>query len=197
MSVNLSKGQKISLEKEAGGALGRVTMGLGWDAIKSKGFLGFGSKTEAVDLDASCVLFDEGHRPVDVIFFRQLKSKDGSVVHTGDNRTGAGDGDDETVTIDLAKVPADVERIAICATIHEGDARRQNFGMVQKAFIRTVNAGSNTEIARYDLSEDSSTESAMIFGEVYRNNGDWKFKAVGQGFKGGLGPLAGSFGVGV
>ena len=110
---------------------------------------------------------------------------------------GAGDGDDETVTIDLTKVPADVERIAICATIHEGDARRQNFGMVQKAFIRTVNAGTNAEIARYDLSEDSSTESAMIFGEVYRNGGDWKFKAVGQGFKGGLGPLASSFGVSV
>ena len=119
------------------------------------------------------------------------------MAHSGDNRTGAGDGDDESIAIDLSKVPADVERIAICVTIHEGESRRQNFGMVQKAFIRTVNAAGNGEIARYDLSEDSSTESAMIFGEVYRNNGDWKFKAVGQGFKGGLGPLAGSFGVSV
>jgi tellurium resistance protein TerD len=152
------------------------------------------------DLDGSAFLLKADGKvrnDLDFIFYNNLKSTDQSVAHSGDNRTGDGAGDDETVTIDLTRVPADVDRIAICATIHEGDARRQNFGMVQKAFIRTVNGATNTEIARYDLSEDSSTESAMIFGEVYRNGGDWKFKAVGQGFKGGLGPLAGSFGVGV
>ena len=111
MSVNLQKGQKISLSKEGGGALTRVTMGLGWDAIKSKGFFGFGGKTESVDLDASVVMFDESNRPVDVVWFRQLKSKDGSIVHTGDNRTGAGDGDDEQINVDLSNVPANVKSL--------------------------------------------------------------------------------------
>lgn len=191
MAISLQKGGNVNLSKEAPG-LTRIVVGLGWDVRATDG--------NAFDLDGSAFLLKVDGKvrtDSDFIFYNNLKSTDQSVAHSGDNRTGDGDGDDETVTIDLTKVPADVERIAICATIHEGDARRQNFGMVQKAFIRTVNAGSNAEIARYDLSEDSSTESAMIFGEVYRNGGDWKFKAVGQGFKGGLGPLAGSFGVGV
>jgi len=191
MAISLQKGGNVNLSKEAPG-LSKIVVGLGWDVRSTDG--------NPFDLDGSAFLLKvdgKVRNDSDFIFYNNLRSADQSVTHSGDNRTGAGDGDDETVTIDLTKVPADVERIAICATIHEGDARRQNFGMVQKAFIRTVNAGSNTEIARYDLSEDSSTESAMIFGEVYRNNGDWKFKAVGQGFKGGLGPLAGSFGVGV
>jgi tellurium resistance protein TerD len=191
MAISLQKGGNVNLSKEAPG-LTKITVGLGWDVRATDG--------NAFDLDGSAFLLKVDGKvrtDNDFIFYNNLKSTDQSVAHSGDNRTGAGDGDDETITIDLARVPADVERIAICATIHEGDARRQNFGMVQKAFIRTVNAGSNTEIARYDLSEDSSTESAMIFGEVYRNNGDWKFKAVGQGYKGGLGPLAASFGVGV
>ncbi|MHA4869674.1 TerD family protein [Duganella sp. PWIR1] len=191
MAISLQKGGNVNLSKEAPG-LTKIVVGLGWDARTTDG--------TPFDLDGSGFLLKvdgKVRNDSDFIFYNNLKSTDQSVVHSGDNRTGDGAGDDETVTIDLTKVPADVERIAICATIHEGDARRQNFGMVQKAYIRTVNAGSNTEIARYDLSEDSSTESAMIFGEVYRNGGDWKFKAVGQGFKGGLGPLAGSFGVGV
>ncbi|MYM30893.1 tellurium resistance protein TerD [Duganella sacchari] len=191
MAISLQKGGNVNLSKEAPG-LTKIVVGLGWDVRATDG--------NAFDLDGSAFLLKVDGKvrtDSDFIFYNNLKSTDQSVAHSGDNRTGDGDGDDETVTIDLTKVPADVERIAICATIHEGDARRQNFGMVQKAFIRTVNAGSNAEIARYDLSEDSSTESAMIFGEVYRNGGDWKFKAVGQGFKGGLGPLAGSFGVGV
>jgi tellurium resistance protein TerD len=191
MAISLQKGGNVNLSKEAPG-LTKIVVGLGWDVRSTDG--------NAFDLDGSAFLLKvdgKVRNDSDFIFYNNLKSTDQSVAHSGDNRTGAGDGDDETVTIDLTKVPADVERIAICATIHEGDARRQNFGMVQKAFIRTVNAGTNAEIARYDLSEDSSTESAMIFGEVYRNGGDWKFKAVGQGFKGGLGPLAGSFGVGV
>ena len=118
-------------------------------------------------------------------------------VHNGDNTTGQGEGDDETVTVDLARVPADVEKISFCVTIHDAESRRQSFGMVGKAFIRCMNANGNAELARYDLSEDSSTETAMIFGELYRAGTDWKFRAVGQGYNGGLGPLARSFGVNV
>nr|MBP6395963.1 TerD family protein [Giesbergeria sp.] len=120
-----------------------------------------------------------------------------SVVHSGDNRTGEGEGDDESVTVELDKVPADVEKIAVCVTIHDGEAKRQNFGMVASAYVRCVDATTNAEVARYDLSEDASVETAMIFGEIYRHNGEWKFKAVGQGFQGGLGPMAKNFGVNV
>jgi tellurium resistance protein TerD len=119
------------------------------------------------------------------------------VVHAGDNTTGMGAGDDEKIAVDLSRVPADIDKISFCVTIHDADARRQNFGMVAKAYIRCLNASGEAEIARYDLSEDSSTETAMIFGELYRHSGEWKFRAVGQGFKGGLGPLARSFGVNV
>ena len=191
MAISLQKGGNVNLSKEAPG-LSKMVVGLGWDIRNTDG--------AAFDIDSSAFLLKVDGKvraDNDFIFYNNLKSSDGSVMHSGDNRTGAGDGDDETVTIDLTKVPADVERIAICVTIHDGDARKQNFGMVQKAYIRTVNASGNAEIARYDLSEDGSTESAMVFGEVYRNGTDWKFKAVGQGFKGGLGPLAASFGVGV
>ena len=191
MAISLQKGGNVNLSKEAPG-LSQIVVGLGWDARSTDG--------SAFDLDGSAFLLKVDGKvraDNDFIFYNNLKSSDGAVTHSGDNRTGAGDGDDETVTIDLTKVPADVERIAVCVTIHEGDARKQNFGMVQKAYIRCVNAAGNAEIARYDLSEDGSTESAMVFGEVYRNGTDWKFKAVGQGFKGGLGPLAASFGVGV
>jgi tellurium resistance protein TerD len=133
----------------------------------------------------------------DFIFYNNLKSADGSIVHSGDNRTGQGEGDDESVSVDLSKVPADIDRVVLAVTIHDGDTRRQNFGMVGKAFVRCVNGANDSEIARYDLSEDGSTESAMIFGEVYRNGADWKFRAVGQGFNGGLGPLAKNYGVSV
>ena len=133
----------------------------------------------------------------DFIFYNNLKSSDGSIVHSGDNTTGAGDGDDEFVTIDLTKVPADVDKVVLGVTIHDAETRRQNFGMVGKAFIRCVNNATNAEVARYDLSEDGSTEAAMIFGEVYRNGADWKFRAIGQGFAGGLGPLARNYGVNV
>ncbi|NGZ85729.1 TerD family protein [Duganella aceris] len=191
MAISLQKGGNVNLSKEAPG-LSKIVVGLGWDVRTTDG--------NAFDLDGSAFLLKADGKvraDNDFIFYNNLKSSDQSVSHSGDNRTGDGDGDDESITIDLTKVPADVERIAICVTIHEGESRKQNFGMVQKAFIRTVNAGGNAEIARYDLSEDGSTESAMVFGEVYRNGSDWKFKAVGQGFKGGLGPLAASFGVGV
>ena len=191
MAISLQKGGNVNLSKEAPG-LSKIIVGLGWDVRSTDG--------SAFDLDGSAFLLKADGKvraDNDFIFYNNLKSSDGAVTHSGDNRTGDGAGDDETVTIDLATVPADIERIAICVTIHDGDARKQNFGQVQKAYVRTVNASGEAEIARYDLSEDGSTESAMIFGEVYRNGAEWKFKAVGQGFKGGLGPLAASFGVSV
>ncbi|PHV08178.1 chemical-damaging agent resistance protein C [Janthinobacterium sp. BJB412] len=189
MAISLQKGGNVNLSKEAPG-LSKMTVGLGWDARATDG--------APFDIDGSAFLLKADGKvrgDADFIFYNNLKSVEGAVGHSGDNRTGAGDGDDETITIDLSTVPADVERIAICVTIHDGEARKQNFGMVQKASVRCVNSNGNVELARYDLSEDGSVESALVFGEVYRNGGDWKFKAVGQGFKGGLGPLAASFGV--
>ena len=175
MSVSLSKGQKINLEKEGGGALGKVTMGLGWDAIKTKGFLGFGSKSEAVDLDASVVMFDEGNRPVDVIWFRQLRSKDGSVVHTGDNRTGAGDGDDEQINVDLNAVPATVKSLVFTVNSFTG----QTFSQVENAYCRLVDANNGQEVARFNLSVQGP-HSAQIMAKVYRHNGAWKMHAIGE-----------------
>jgi tellurium resistance protein TerD len=191
MAISLQKGGNVNLSKEAPG-LAKMTIGLGWDTRATDG-AGF-------DLDGAVFLLNATGKvrsDADFIFYNNLKSADGSIVHSGDNLTGAGEGDDETVTIELSKVPADIDKIVVGVTIHEADTRRQNFGMVSKAFIRCVNADGGTEIARYDLSEDGSTEAAMVFGEVYRNGTDWKFRAIGQGFQGGLGPLAKSFGVAV
>jgi len=191
MAITLQKGGNVNLSKEAPG-LSKMMVGLGWDVRATDG--------AAFDLDGVVFMVNQSAKvrsDNDFIFYNNLKSSDGSVVHSGDNRTGAGDGDDETVTIDLTRVPADVDRIVVAVTIHDADARRQNFGMVGKAFIRCVNTANNGEIARYDLSEDSSTETAMVFGEVYRNGADWKFRAIGQGFAGGLAPLARNYGVNV
>ncbi|WLI89822.1 TerD family protein [Massilia sp. R2A-15] len=191
MAISLQKGGNVNLSKEAPG-LNKMVVGLGWDIRATDG--------AAFDLDGAVFMLNSAGKvrsDADFVFYNNLKSIDGSVAHSGDNRTGAGDGDDETLTIDLARVPADVDKIAVCVTIHDAEARRQNFGQVAKAFVRCVNATGNTEIARYDLSEDGSTEAAMIFGEVYRAGADWKFRAIGQGFKGGLGPLAKNFGVNV
>lgn len=189
MAISLVKGGNVNLSKEAPN-LKKIIIGLGWDPRSTDG--------ATFDLDGSAFLLKADGKvrgDNDFIFYNNLKSSDGSVLHTGDNQTGEGEGDDERLVIDLEKVPADIERISITVTIHDADARRQNFGMVSKAFIRCLNADGEREIARYDLSEDSSTETAMIFGEIYRYNGEWKFKAIGQGFKGGLGPLAQSFGI--
>lgn len=175
MSVNLQKGQKISLDKEAGSALTKITMGLGWDAIKSKGFLGFGAKTESVDLDASCVLFDENNRPVDYVWFRQLKSKDGSIVHTGDNRTGAGDGDDEQIVVDLSRVPAEIKSLVFTVNSFTG----QNFSQVQNAYCRIINASNQSEVARYDLSVQGA-HTAQVMAKLYRHNSEWKMHAIGE-----------------
>ncbi len=189
MPVSLSKGGNVSLSKEAPG-LKAILVGLGWDPRVTDG--------AAFDLDASVFLLaasDKVRSDADFIFYNNLKSADGSIEHLGDNREGVGEGDDEQVKVNLEGVPADVAKMAFCVTIHEADGRKQNFGMVANAFIRVVNQADGAEIARYDLSEDASTETAMVFGEIYRNNDEWKFKAIGQGFAGGLGPLAQSYGV--
>lgn len=191
MAISLQKGGNINLSKEAP-SLKKMTIGLGWDVRATDG--------AAFDLDASAFMLAAGGKvrsDADFIFYNQPKSADGSVEHTGDNRTGEGEGDDESINVNLSAVPADVEKIAICVTIHDAQARGQNFGQVSSAFIRCVNADNGTEIVRYDLSEDFSVETAMIFGEIYRHSGDWKFKAIGQGFAGGLGPLAKNYGVNV
>ena len=189
MAISLQKGGNVNLSKEAPG-LTKVVIGLGWDPRATDG--------AEFDLDGSAFMLKADGKvrgDSDFIFYNNLKSTDGSLVHNGDNTTGAGEGDDETLTVDLSRVPAEIDRLSFCVTIHEAEARKQNFGMVAKAFIRCLNASGNAELARYDLSEDSSVETAMIFGELYRAGAEWKFRAVGQGFKGGLGPLARSFGV--
>ena len=192
MAISLSKGGNISLSKEDPG-LNTLMVGLGWDPRATDG--------GDFDLDASAFMLTASEKvrgEGDFVFFNQTRSADGSVVHTGDNRTGGGDGDDEAIEISLAKVPADIQKVAFSVTIYDADNRKQNFGMVRNAYIRCVNKDTGKEIARFDLSEDASIETAMIFGEVYRDNaGGWKFRAVGQGFKGGLGPLAKNYGVNV
>jgi tellurium resistance protein TerD len=191
MAISLTKGGNVNLSKEAPN-LTNIAVGLGWNPRATDG--------QAFDLDAIAFLVNESGKvraDTDFIFFNNLKSADGSVEHTGDNRTGEGDGDDEVIKVDLSKVPADVSKVVFCAVIYDGQARNQNFGQVANAYIRVVNTQGDAEVARYDLSEDSSTETAMIFGELYKNNGEWKFRAVGQGFAGGLGPLAASYGVAV
>lgn len=191
MAVSLSKGGNVSLSKEAPG-LTAIVVGLGWDPRATDG--------QQFDLDASAFILKADGKvraDSDFIFYNNKTSSDGSVVHQGDNTTGQGDGDDESVEIDLSKVPAEVDKIAVTVTIHEADTRNQNFGQVSKAYIRVMNKNGGAEIARYDLSEDASTDTAMIFGEIYRNGADWKFKAVGQGYAGGLAPLARNYGVNV
>ena len=189
MAISLQKGGNVNLSKEAP-SLTKMVIGLGWDPRATDG--------AAFDIDGSAFLLKADGKvrsDADFIFYNNLKSTDGSVTHAGDNTTGAGEGDDEKIMIDLAMVPAEVDKITIGVTIHDAEARKQNFGMVGKAYIRCLDANGDKEIARYDLSEDGSTETAMIFGEIYRAGAEWKFKAVGQGFKGGLGPLARSFGI--
>jgi len=191
MAVSLSKGGNVNLSKEAPG-LNKISVGLGWDARVTDG--------AAFDLDASGFLVKTDNKvrsDADFCFYNNKSVADGAVVHAGDNQTGDAIGDDESINVELAKIPADIEKVVFAVTIHDAAARNQNFGQVSKAYIRIVNQENNTEIARFDLSEDASIETAMIFGEIYRNAADWKFKAVGQGFSGGLGPLAASFGVNI
>lgn len=180
MAINLQKGQKISLSKEAGGgSLTKIVMGLGWDAKKTKGFFGFGSSDQEIDLDASCVLFDEAKQPLDAVWFRQLRSNDGSILHTGDNRTGAGDGDDEQIIVDLSRVPSNVKTIMFLVNSFTG----QNFSQIENAFCRVVNGSNNQELAKYDLSCTGS-HTAMIMAKVYLHNGEWKMHAIGENTSG-------------
>lgn len=190
MAVSLKKGQKVDLTKSNPG-LSNVIVGLGWDTNKYDGGNDF-------DLDTSAFLIGENGRTLsdgDFIFYGNLNHTSGSVSHLGDNRSGEGEGDDEQIKLDLSKVPSNVTKIAFTATIHEAGERGQNFGQVSNAFIRVFNEATNEELIRYDLSEDYSVETAIVVGELYRHNTDWKFAAIGSGFEGGLGALCNNFGI--
>ena len=189
MAISLNKGGNLSLSK-TDPTLVRILIGLGWDERATDG--------ASFDLDASAFLLTASGKvrgDHDFIFYNQLKSQDGSVEHTGDYRSGQGDGDDESLVVDLSKVSPEIEKIAITVTIHDAQSRGQNFGQIANAFIRVVNQDSGIEIVRFDLAEDYSTETAMVFGEVYRHNGEWKFRAVGQGYAGGLAAMCQQYGI--
>ncbi len=192
MAVSLTKGQKVDLTKGNPG-LSKLVVGLGWDTNKYDGGYDF-------DLDAAAFLLGADGKvasDADFVFYGNLKHSSGSVEHMGDNLTGAGDGDDEQIKINLAMVPASVAKIDFTVTIYDAEVRKQNFGQVSNAFIRVVDEGSNTELIRYDLGEDFSVETAVVVGEIYRNNGEWKFNAIGSGFQGGLFALCKNYGVNV
>ena len=187
--LTLTKGGNLSLTKAAPG-LTKVHVGLGWDPRTTTG--------DAFDLDASALLLGEDGKvrsSADFIFYNQPSTPDGTVVHKGDNRSGDGDGDDETVAVDLSTLAADVSRIVFVVSIDQAEERRQNFGQVRAAYCRIVNQETDAEVARYDLSEDAAPETCMIFSELYRHNGEWKFKAVGQGYASGLAGVAADYGV--
>ncbi|WP_409073775.1 TerD family protein [Micromonospora chalcea] len=191
MGVSLSKGGNVSLTKQAPG-LTAVLVGLGWDARTTSG--------ASFDLDASALMLNTSGKILSdqhFVFFNNLKSPDGSVEHTGDNLTGDGDGDDEAIKVNLVGVPAEAEKIVVTVSIYDAETRGQSFGQVRNAYIRVLNQADGVELARYDLSEDASTETAMIFGELYRHGGDWKFRAVGQGYAAGLAGIARDFGVNI
>lgn len=189
MAVNLSKGGRVNLEKEAPG-LQNVLLGLGWDCKKTDGV--------DFDLDASLLMLDANDKSVgenSFIFYNNKTSSCGSVIHQGDNLTGEGEGDDEVITVALEKVPENVNKMTIAVTIHDAEARNQNFSQVDNAFIRVANNDNNEDIARYDLTEDYSTETSLIFGELYRKDGEWRFVAKGDGFAGGLKAYLTTYGI--
>lgn len=190
MAVSLSKGQKVSLTKDNPG-LNKIVAGLGWDVNKYDGGNSF-------DLDAAAFVLGESGKvndDADFIFYNNLSHSSGAVKHLGDNRTGEGDGDDEQIMVELKNVPAGVDKVAFTVTIHDAQARSQNFGQVSNAFIRIFNEETNEELVRYDLSEDYSVETAVVVGELYRHGAEWKFAAIGSGFEGGLASLCGNFGI--
>ena len=192
MAISLKKGQKVDLTKTNPG-LKEILIGLGWDTNKYDGGADF-------DLDSSVFLLGASGKVAsddDFVFYGNLKHKSGAVEHMGDNLTGAGEGDDEQIKIDLSKVPAEVEKIDFTVTIYEAEERKQNFGQVENAFIRVMDATNNKELIRYDLGEDFSIETAVVIGELYRNKGEWKFNAIGSGFSGGLASLGRNYGVNV
>lgn len=186
MAVSLKKGQKVDLKKSSGEVLDKILVGLGWDAIeqpKKGGFFGLFSKTVEIDCDASVIMCQNGKLMTydDVVYHSNLEHESHAVRHMGDNRTGDGDGDDEVIEIELSRIPAAYDRLIFVVNIYEANERKQNFGMIQNAFIRIVDRSTNTEMCRYDLSGDYHTSTSMIFGEVYRVNGVWKFNAMGEG----------------
>ena len=192
MAVSLSKGQKVDLTKGNPG-LSKIIVGLGWDTNKYDGGADF-------DLDAAAFLLDANGKvtsDADFVFYGNLKHSSGSVEHLGDSLTGEGDGDDEQIKIDLASVPANVDKIGFTVTIYDVETRKQNFGQVSNAYIRIIDEASNSELIRYDLGEDFSIETAVVVGELYRNGGEWKFNAIGSGFQGGLKALCQNYGVNV
>ena len=197
MAISLKKGGNISLKKAASDSgsssnFKKLIVGLGWDSRVTDG--------DSFDLDAiAFILNDSGtvRSDKDFIFYNQLKTANGSVIHLGDNTHGKGEGDDEQVEIDLSLLDDDINKISLCVTIHDAESRCQNFGMVENAYVRVVNDSDGVEIARYDLTEDAAMETAMVFAELYKRNNEWKFKAIGQGFTGGLQPLAQKYGVNV
>ena len=190
MSVILSKGEKVDLTK-GNPSLNKLMIGLGWDTNQYDGEADF-------DLDASLFMLkanDKVGNDKDFVFYGNLTHESKSVVHTGDNRTGEGDGDDEVIKVDLSKVPSDYTKLSIVVTIYEAEKRLQNFGMVSNAYIRLVDESNGEEILRYDLSEDFSTQTALVIGEIYKHNDEWKFKAVGSGYDGGLARLCATYGI--
>ncbi|GGX31891.1 chemical-damaging agent resistance protein C [Streptomyces chryseus] len=191
MAVSLSKGGNVSLTKEAPG-LTAVTVGLGWDVRTTTG-TDFDLDASAIAVNPTGKVYSDAH----FVFFNNKSTPDQTIVHTGDNRSGEGAGDDEAINVNLAALPADVDKIVFPVSIYDAVARSQNFGQVRNAYIRIVNQAGGTEIARYDLSEDAATETAMVFGELYRNGAEWKFRAVGQGYASGLTGIASDFGVNV
>ncbi|MBC7751049.1 MAG: TerD family protein [Candidatus Saccharibacteria bacterium] len=191
MALSLTKGGNVSLTKTDPNLV-RILIGLGWDERATDG--------ASFDLDASAFLLGTSGKvrgDHDFIFYNQLRSIDGAIEHTGDNRSGQGDGDDESILVDLSKVSAEIDKAAITVTIHDAAARGQNFGQIANAFIRVVNQDNGIEIVRFDLAEDYSTETAMVFGELYRHNSEWKFRAVGQGYAGGLAAMCQQYGISV
>ena len=196
MSISLQKGQKVSLSKDNAG-LAKIVVGLGWDEVEQKKAGFFAPKPQPIDCDASAILLKNGKLvdpKADLVYFGNLTHKSGTIQHMGDNLTGAGEGDDEQIMIDLSAVPQEYDRIVIVVNIYGCVQRKQHFGMIRNAFIRLVDARNNNEMCRYNLSEDYSGMTAMIFGEVYRHNGEWKFNAVGQGTNDpGLGELCRRF----
>lgn len=182
MPVSLQKGQKVSLSKDNVG-LSKVVIGLGWDEVKRERTGLFAPKPQPIDCDASALVLSNGKlvNKADIVYFANLRHPSGTIQHMGDNLTGAGDGDDEQIMVDLANVPAEFDRIVLVVNIYQAVQRQQHFGMIRNAFIRIVDARNNTEVCRYNLTEDYSGMTAMIFGEVYRHNGEWQFNAIGQG----------------
>ncbi|SFB10770.1 tellurium resistance protein TerD [Acetitomaculum ruminis DSM 5522] len=189
MPISLQKGQKVDLTK-GNPSLSKILVGLGWDVNQYDGGFDF-------DLDASAFLVgaDGKAQPQDFIFYSNLKHTSGAVEHMGDNLTGEGEGDDEQIKVDLSLIPSNIEKVAFTVTIYDADKRKQNFGQVNNAYIRIVDETTDTELIRYDLGEDFSIETAVVVGEIYKHNGEWKFNAIGSGFQGGLAALCANYGI--